>query len=216
MEYLSSINMVHGDLAARNCLLDESNQIRIGDFGLSRQLYRTDYVTISDIYRPIRWMALECLASKKPRFTFKSDIWSFGVVLWEIFTLGSYPYEEFDNWDLVKHLETGYRLHRPLNCPTQVYALMEKCWSVKPAERPCISQLKAQLQETREAIMGEASGGTRSTELAHSSALLSNYTSLAERFVQSRRISSQSAISGRSEQSTASTVSTLTVSGHWA
>lgn len=186
MEYLSSIQVVHGDLASRNCLLDEKLEIKIGDFGLSRQMYRTDYVTINDIYRPIRWMALECVNSKKPRFTTKSDVWSFGVVLWEIFTLGSYPYEEFDNWDLSRHLQDGYRLHRPLNCPLVVHGLMSECWSVEPALRPTFCEIKCRLGATLSAIEQEQST-SKQTELAHSSLRDHfNYTTLAECYVQNR------------------------------
>lgn len=176
--------MVHGDLAARNCLLDDNLEIKIGDFGLSREMYRTDYVTINDIYRPIRWMALECLTSKKPRFTTKSDVWSYGIVLWEIFTLGSYPYEEFDNGDLGKHLQAGYRLHKPLNCPVAVYSLMSECWSIHSVQRPSFAELRHQLSGTLADIVQEANG---QTELAHSAIRDHfNYTSLAERFVQGR------------------------------
>ena len=133
------------------------------------------------------------------------------MVLWEIFTLGSYPYEEFDNWDLVKHVKEGYRLHRPLNCPTMVYALMAKCWSVAPLERLNFTELKQQLTETLDTIVQESNG---QSELAHSSVRDHfSYTSLAERFVQSRRISSQSTASARSDQST---MTHHSVSHHWA
>ena len=147
-------------------------------------MYRTEYVTISDIYRPIRWMALECLTSEKPRFTLKSDVWSYGIVLWEIFTLGSYPYEEFDNWDLSKHLQNGYRLHKPLNCPAMVYLLMTECWSVRAEQRPSLEEVRRQLNHTLDEIVNESNGDT---ELAHSAINNAfNYASLAERFIQSR------------------------------
>ena len=228
MEYLASANFVHGDLAARNCLLDEHYQLKICDFGLCRQLqYRSDYVTINDIYRPVRWMAVECLLTggkrksleahqrshhhQQPKFSLASDVWSFGVLLWEIFTLGSYPYEEFDNWSLVKAVAGGYRLHRPLNCPTAVYALMTSCWEVLPAQRPKIGQLRQQLAAMLAEVLAEMNGG-KPSELAHSSfrsgGESSGYTSLAERFVQSRRISAQSTTSTRSTLSMASSVTT--------
>lgn len=222
MEYLASANFVHGDLAARNCLLDEKYQLKIGDFGLCRQLaYRSDYVTINDIYRPVRWMAVECLtaagsgknknksADRQPKFSLASDVWSFGVLLWEIFTLGSYPYEEFDNWSLVKAIEGGYRLHRPLNCPTAVYALMSSCWEEVPAKRPTMTQIRTNLGGLLTQVMAEMNGGH--SELAHSSVREHNfsYTSLAERYVQNRRISGLSTASGRSESSMAS-ASTIT------
>lgn len=237
MEYLASANFVHGDLAARNCLLDEKYQLKIGDFGLCRQLaYRSDYVTINDIYRPVRWMAVECLTAAggggkkkkvsssssssdphpQPKFSLASDVWSFGVLLWEIFTLGSHPYEELDNWSLVRAVEGGYRLHRPLNCPTSVYAMMSSCWEVVPARRPTMAQLRAQLGGLLAEVVAEMNGGGGS-DLAHSSVREHHfsYTSLAERYVQGRRISGLSTASARSESSMASS-SPSTVSSHLA
>ncbi|KAJ6223657.1 hypothetical protein RDWZM_002202 [Blomia tropicalis] len=206
MEYLASMNVVHGDLATRNCLLDEKYQIKIGDFGLSRQMYRTDYVTIDDIYRPIRWMAIECLSNgdlKKPRLTFQSDVWSFGIVLWEIFTLGSYPYEEVSNWDLYGKLRAGYRLHRPTNCPIPVYSLMSLCWSAHLTLRPSFSELSQQLSS----IFNDITQKDNIERLTHSNNNLQLYTSpystLADRFIFNR-----TSITSNNSQNSDSTIFT--------
>lgn len=184
MKYLSSeMEHVHGDLASRNCLLDSNLEIKIGDFGMSRHLYRTDYVTIDNIYRPVRWMALECLTGRKPRFTFKSDVWSYGVVLWEIFTHGLYPYEEFDDADLCKHLLNGFRLHKPFNCPDSIHRLMLKCWKVESEQRPTFNYIEQKLRNLLQNDPGEDLGEkvSRGNRPRFEKKEL-NYTALAERY----------------------------------
>lgn len=184
MEYLSSKNFVHGDLAARNCLLDESFQIKIGDFGMSRSLYRTDYVTFNNDYHPIRWMATECLNQRKPKFTIKSDVWSFGVVLWEIFTLGAYPYEEFNDFELLKHILNGGRLHQPSNCPSILFELMKQCWSDKMTNRPSFRHLEEQLEDIlRHSLDGHMQQFAEQVLPSIMESKASDYTTLAQRFI---------------------------------
>lgn len=188
---------VHGDLAARNCLLDANMEIKIGDFGMSRHLYRADYVTINDTYRPIRWMALECLLERKPKFSPKSDVWSFGVVLWEIFTHGLYPYEEFDDVDLVKQLRAGHRLHRPYNCPHAIHQLMLDCWTVECEQRPTFIYIEQRLRDilagddVDNQDCGPSPPGWPQIHRLPFPKKETSYTTLAERFVVSTSDSKQ-------------------------
>ncbi|KAH7636321.1 macrophage-stimulating protein receptor-like [Dermatophagoides farinae] len=192
MRYLSSKNFIHGDLAARNCLLDENFDIKIGDFGFSRQLYKKDYHIIDGTYRPIRWMSIECLQSKKSKFTKKSDIWSFGVVLWEIFTLGSYPYENLSDNDLCRDIMNGYRLPPPSSCPDVIYAVMIKCWSEDSTKRPnfeCLCQEISQIlaaikrQQQVDEMENASVAGTDDQQPITVICKYNNYTSLAQRFI---------------------------------
>ncbi|XP_067136180.1 vascular endothelial growth factor receptor 1-like isoform X2 [Centruroides vittatus] len=136
MSYLSSKKLIHRDLAARNILLAEGNIIKIADFGLAKDLYKySKYVKKSDGPLPIKWMAIESI--KDRIFTTKSDVWSFGVLLWEIFTLGGNPYPGFEmNEQFFKRLKEGYRMERPEYAPKNVYEIMMECWHEDPKERP--------------------------------------------------------------------------------
>nr|XP_027201442.1 hepatocyte growth factor receptor-like [Dermatophagoides pteronyssinus] len=192
MRYLSAKNFIHGDLAARNCLLDENNDIKIGDFGLSCQLYKKNYHVLDGTYRPIRWMSIECLQAKKPKFTKQSDIWSFGVVLWEIFTLGSYPYENLSDGDLCRDILNGYRLAPPSSCPDVIYSLMMQCWSQDPTKRPDFESIFKQIDDilTKIQQQQQIENENDDEELQpHQSNLVickyQNYTSLAERLIRS-------------------------------
>lgn len=154
MRYLSSINYIHGDLAARNCLLDEHFNIKISDFGLSQRLSKkSDFIIVHIVNIPIRWMAIECLLdhqqpySNEIKCTKKSDIWSFGVLLWEIFTLGSYPYEFITDTDqLIDYLSNGNRLDQPIDCPADIYQLMQFCWQTDVDRRPNFEFLFQQIE----------------------------------------------------------------------
>ncbi|CAL7948028.1 unnamed protein product [Xylocopa violacea] len=140
MAYLADIKLVHRDLAARNVLLAADKLCKISDFGLTRDVYEDDaYLKRSKGRVPVKWMAPESLADHV--YTSKSDVWSFGVLLWELVTLGASPYPGVDVHNLYNLLKAGYRMERPLNCSQQLYKLMVSCWHQEPAMRPSFKEL---------------------------------------------------------------------------
>ena len=143
MEYLSSLNFIHRDLATRNILVGDWNQVKIADFGMSQILYDSDYYRVKGhAIVPIRWMATECFYG---RFSVKSDVWAFGVVVWEVFTMCSQrPYEEMTDPELIqnaRYAEKRKLLEQTEHCPDKVYQLLLQCWKSTPADRPNFSQL---------------------------------------------------------------------------
>ncbi|KAG7197801.1 hypothetical protein KM043_001615 [Ampulex compressa] len=140
MAYLADIKLVHRDLAARNVLLAAGKVCKISDFGLTRDVYEDDaYLKRSKGRVPVKWMAPESLADHV--YTSKSDVWSFGVLLWELVTLGASPYPGVDVHNLYGLLKAGYRMERPANCSQQLYKLMVSCWHQEPAMRPSFKEL---------------------------------------------------------------------------
>ncbi|NXH08013.1 IGF1R factor, partial [Loxia leucoptera] len=140
MAYLSANKFVHRDLAARNCMVSEDFTVKIGDFGMTRDIYETDY------YRkggkgllPVRWMSPEAL--KDGIFNTQSDVWSFGVVLWEIATLAEQPYQGMSNEQVLRFVMDNGILERPENCPDELHELMCLCWQQNPRQRPSFVQL---------------------------------------------------------------------------
>ncbi|XP_063845355.1 vascular endothelial growth factor receptor 2-like isoform X2 [Scylla paramamosain] len=141
MNYLSRRKILHGDLAARNLLLADNNVLKISDFGLSRNMYRNDnYVKKGDDLLPIKWMSIEAIRDKI--FSIESDVWAFGITLWEIFSLGCSPYAgvEVSN-DFLEKLENGQRMNCPKYGNEEIYKIMKLCWEEDPMERPSFSQL---------------------------------------------------------------------------
>ena len=145
LEYLSQHHYVHRDLATRNCLLDSNFTVRIADFGLSQDIYSTDYCKLGDsALLPIRWMPPEAIMFA--RFTLQSDVWSFGVVLWEIFSYGAQPYFALSNEEVVEYIRNGNVLKHPPGTPTEIYDLMVDCWATEPDDRPTASELHVGLR----------------------------------------------------------------------
>ena len=145
LDYLAQNHFVHRDLATRNCLVSRNLRVKISDFGLSQDIYTTDYFKMGDSeLLPIRWMPPEAILYAK--FTTQSDIWSFGVVLWEIFSFGIQPYFSMTNEEVVHHVRGGNVMNCPEGCPSEIYDLMMDCWVMDPAERPCASEIHAGLQ----------------------------------------------------------------------
>ncbi|XP_061118541.1 tyrosine-protein kinase ABL1-like isoform X1 [Conger conger] len=138
MEYLERKNFIHRDLAARNCLVGENHLVKVADFGLSRLMTGDTYTAHAGAKFPIKWTAPESLAYNK--FSIKSDVWAFGVLLWEIATYGMSPYPGIDLSQVYELLEKDYRMDRPEGCPEKVYELMKACWKWNPAERPSFAE----------------------------------------------------------------------------
>ncbi|XP_075912150.1 uncharacterized protein LOC116938389 isoform X2 [Petromyzon marinus] len=138
MEYLERKNFIHRDLAARNCLVSENHVVKVADFGLSRLMTGDTYTARAGAKFPIKWTAPESLAYNK--FSIKSDVWAFGVLLWEIATYGLSPYPGIDLSQVYERLEKGYRMDRPKGCPHPVYQLMRSCWQWNPLDRPSFAE----------------------------------------------------------------------------
>ncbi|KAM9357501.1 tyrosine-protein kinase receptor Tie-1 [Symphorus nematophorus] len=147
MHYLSDKQFIHRDLAARNVLVGDNLVAKIADFGLSRG--EEVYVKKTMGRLPVRWMAIESLNYSV--YTTKSDVWSFGVLLWEIVSLGGTPYCGMTCAELYEKLPQGYRMEKPKNCDDEVYELMKQCWRDRPYERPPFSQISVQLNRMQEA-----------------------------------------------------------------
>ena len=140
MAYLSSLHHVHRDLACRNCLVDSSMSVKIGDFGMSRKLYSKDYYRINgQAVLPVRWMSPEALIYGK--FSVEGDVWSFGVVMWEVFSFALQPYYGISNEEVTEAIRRGKTLKNPEDCPSEIYELMKECWSMDPQSRPSFDEL---------------------------------------------------------------------------
>ncbi|XP_078718563.1 BDNF/NT-3 growth factors receptor, partial [Lampetra fluviatilis] len=145
MAYLASQHFVHRDLATRNCLVGAGLVVKIGDFGMSRDVYSTDYYRVGGhTMLPIRWMPPESIMYRK--FTADSDVWSLGVVLWEIFTYGKQPWYQLSNTEVIDCICQGRVLERPRSCPMEVYELMLGCWHREPQHRLGIKDILARLE----------------------------------------------------------------------
>ncbi|KAK3892411.1 hypothetical protein Pcinc_003644, partial [Petrolisthes cinctipes] len=136
MQYLSEMNYVHRDLAARNVLVNAQLMCKIADFGLSREIesHTEGAYTTRGGKIPVRWTAPEAIAFRK--FTSASDVWSLGIVLWEVMSYGERPYWNWSNQDVIKSIEKGYRLPAPMECPEAIYQLMLDCWQKERNHRP--------------------------------------------------------------------------------
>ncbi|KAM6973768.1 tyrosine-protein kinase receptor UFO [Aplochiton taeniatus] len=146
MEYLSSKNFIHRDLAARNCMLNENMNVCVADFGLSKKIYNGDYYRQGRISKmPVKWIAIESLADRV--YTTKSDVWSFGVTMWEIATRGQTPYPGVENSEIYDYLRQGNRLKQPPDCLDSIYAFMFSCWLLSPKDRPAFKELRCELEK---------------------------------------------------------------------
>ncbi|XP_029378614.1 insulin-like growth factor 1a receptor isoform X1 [Echeneis naucrates] len=156
MAYLNANKFVHRDLAARNCMVAEDFTVKIGDFGMTRDIYETDY------YRkggkgllPVRWMSPESL--KDGVFTTMSDVWSFGVVLWEIATLAEQPYQGMSNEQVLRFVMEGGLLDKPDNCPDMLFELMRMCWQYNPKMRPSFLEIISSIKDELDPPFSEMS-----------------------------------------------------------
>ncbi|KAK5848685.1 hypothetical protein PBY51_006279 [Eleginops maclovinus] len=150
MEYLSSQGFLHRDLAARNCMLGDDLRVCVADFGLSKKIYSNNYYRQKVAIRvPIKWMAMESLSESV--YTTKSDVWSFGVTMWEIVSRGRTPYPGVSNHELLELLLSGHRLKPPQDCDQKLYEVMQSCWDQDPSRRPGFGELC----ETLRALLSE-------------------------------------------------------------
>ncbi|KAK7120097.1 hypothetical protein R3I94_020197 [Phoxinus phoxinus] len=146
MKYLEEHNFVHRDLAARNVLLVTQHYAKISDFGLSKALTEDEnyYKAKGHGKWPLKWYAPECMNFL--RFSSKSDVWSFGVLMWEAYSYGQKPYKGMKGNEVIQMIENGQRMSAPLNCPDEMYNLMMKCWTYKSDDRPGFSVVEPRLR----------------------------------------------------------------------
>ncbi|CAM4531518.1 unnamed protein product [Lepidochelys kempii] len=146
--YLQLVNRMQGDLAARNCLVTEKNSLKISDFGMSREEEDGVYASTGGLKQiPVKWTAPEAL--NYGRYSSDSDVWSFGILLWEAFSLGATPYSHLSNTQTREAIEQGVRLDPPKQCPEDVYRLMQRCWEYDPRKRPSFSTVHQELVSIR-------------------------------------------------------------------
>ncbi|XP_069376620.1 protein-tyrosine kinase 2-beta-like isoform X3 [Paralichthys olivaceus] len=145
LAYLDGLNMVHRDIAVRNVLVKSAECVKLGDFGLSRYIDEQEYYKASVSRLPIKWMAPESINFR--RFTAASDVWMFGVCVWEIFSMAQQPFSWLENGQVIHQLESGVRLPKPQFCPPTVFSLLNRCWTYEPHARPSFSQLVCSLSD---------------------------------------------------------------------
>ena len=145
MAYLENCQYIHRDLAARNVLVGERNIVKIADFGLSRIINNDEYIAHEGAKFPIKWTAPE--AALYHKFTIKSDVWSFGILLTELITRGRIPYAGMTNAEVLRKVEIGYRMEQMKDCPDALYKMMLECWDAVPEKRPTFETLQWKLDE---------------------------------------------------------------------
>uniref|UniRef100_A0A3P8TQF2 non-specific protein-tyrosine kinase n=1 Tax=Amphiprion percula TaxID=161767 RepID=A0A3P8TQF2_AMPPE len=145
LAYLEGLNMVHRDIAVRNVLVASPDCVKLGDFGLSRYVDEQEYYKASVSRLPIKWMAPESINFR--RFTTASDVWMFGVCVWEIFSMAQQPFFWLENGQVISQLESGVRLQKPQLCPPIIYSLLTRCWAYEARSRPTFSQLVCSLND---------------------------------------------------------------------
>ncbi|XP_013396279.1 uncharacterized protein LOC106163283 isoform X2 [Lingula anatina] len=154
MEYLSQKGYVHRDLATRNVLIGEGKNVKIGDFGLTRYIYDDKiYCNRKGGKLPLKWMSIEAIFDLT--FSTASDVWAYGVVLFELVTLGGTPYPTIANKDLLKELQNGYRMEKPDNCTDELYDVMMLCWQEDMARRPSFTQLRNTIEQMMESMCSD-------------------------------------------------------------
>ncbi|XP_072048742.1 tyrosine kinase receptor Cad96Ca-like [Amphiura filiformis] len=153
MKYLSSKQCIHRDLATRNVLLGDGLVCKLSDFGLARDISEQNSYEMQSRGRvPVRWMAIESLLENS--YTSKSDVWSFGVTMWELVTVGSHPYPGMSSKKVIDELRKGYRLPKPEHCSQDIFSLMQECWQERPEKRPSFGQIYRKFDQMLEDANG--------------------------------------------------------------
>ncbi|XP_016340336.1 tyrosine-protein kinase Tec [Sinocyclocheilus anshuiensis] len=149
MQHLEQNGFIHRDLAARNCLVNSSLVVKVSDFGMTRYVLDDQYWSSSGAKFPVKWSAPEVFNFCK--YSSKSDVWSFGVLMWEVFTEGKMPFEHNQNHEVVMMVTQGHRLYRPKKAAPHIYSVMKTCWMEKPDERPSFTELSLMITDELEA-----------------------------------------------------------------
>ena len=140
MEYLIKLRYIHRDLAARNCIVYSNNNVKVSFLSLCEDTYSNDYHLLNGVPVPLRWLSPEAIQAEN--YSEKSDVWSFGVTMWELFSAGEQqPYGEFDNEKVLEGICKDLRLAKPGDCPQSAYEVMQKCWIVDTSKRPSFEEL---------------------------------------------------------------------------
>ena len=147
LAYLAERKFVHRDIAGRNCLVDNNFTVKIADFGMSREVSGMDYYRIgnSKACLPLRWMPPEALLYGK--FTLKSDVWSYGILMWEVYSYGRQPHGGASNYEVIDRIKAGQLLECPARCPASIFHIMKSCWLQSPAKRPSVQTVLSQLNQ---------------------------------------------------------------------
>jgi len=146
LKHLHKRHIIHKDVAARNCYLTSNLTVKLCDPALSKDLFPNDYHCLGDNEnRPVRWMAMESISSSQ--FTSSSDVWAWGVTMWEILTRAQQPFPDVDPFEMETYLREGFRLHQPVNCPDQLYTVMVSCWAHSSNHRASVPSLYSHLLE---------------------------------------------------------------------
>ncbi|XP_033970156.1 LOW QUALITY PROTEIN: tyrosine-protein kinase Tec [Trematomus bernacchii] len=149
MEHLEANGFIHRDLASRNCLVNDSLVVKVSDFGMTRYVLDDQYTSSSGTKFPVKWSPPEVFNFCK--YSSKSDIWSFAVLMWEVFTEGRMPFEQSQNHEVVTLVTKGHRLYRPKMATPTIYDIMQLCWHERPEERPSFAQLCLMISDALEA-----------------------------------------------------------------
>ncbi|XP_037087376.1 tyrosine-protein kinase Btk29A-like [Pollicipes pollicipes] len=153
MAYLERHNYIHRDLAARNCLVGSEMNVKVADFGLARYVLDDQYTSSGGAKFPIKWASPEVL--NYTRFSSKSDVWAFGVLMWEVFTCGKMPYSRMKNAEVVERVQLGHVLDRPKYCAKDVYEVMQKCWRYKSEDRPTFWEIREMLRTIYQSVVAD-------------------------------------------------------------
>nr|XP_008542993.1 PREDICTED: cytoplasmic tyrosine-protein kinase BMX isoform X3 [Equus przewalskii] len=148
MAFLERHQFIHRDLAARNCLVDSDLSVKVSDFGMTRYVLDDQYVSSVGTKFPVKWSAPEVFHYFK--YSSKSDVWAFGILMWEVFSLGKQPYDLYDNSQVVVKVSQGHRLYRPQLASDTIYQIMYSCWHELPEKRPTFQQLLSSMEPLRE------------------------------------------------------------------
>jgi len=175
MRYLEGVEVIHRDLAARNILVNKAEQVMISDLGMSRKM---DYYRSTGKEIPIRWSAPESLKYRK--YSHHSDVWSFGVLMWEVFTDGMLPYYQYSNEEVCNLIVQGTKLEKPIDCTDEIYNIMQSCWALDENDRPAFQKIFERLAQINPSSVIESDSNTMPTISPYSNELSFSVESVVE------------------------------------